>query len=66
MRYVVDINGELPKTGALKNAKRLCIGSELEDILGEFCDSYCKFPDMAKTEMELYEKHCNGCPINYL
>lgn len=42
MKYMVDINGELPKTGSLKNAQKLTVYDLLEDIAGNICDNYCK------------------------
>ncbi len=42
----------------------------LEDIKEKICDQYCKYPEKYGTELEeldeLYENHCNDCPLKYL
>lgn len=40
------------------------IVEQIEDICAEMCDKYCKFPEMEyESEDELYERHCNDCPL---
>ena len=44
----------------------------LGDIEQEICDSYCKYPEIAKAETDdpdlaadlLYDKYCAKCPFN--
>ena len=40
----------------------------LEEVIEEMCEKHCKFPEMytGENEDELYEKHCDGCPLNKL
>lgn len=40
----------------------------LVEVIDEMCDKYCKFPEQYRgdDEDELYEKHCDGCPLNRL
>ena len=38
---------------------------ELEELTGEFCDKYCKFPFVC-TDEETLESACNVCPMNKL
>ena len=40
----------------------------MEEVIEEICDKYCKFPTIyeGKDEDELYDKHCDKCPLNRL
>ena len=37
---------------------------ELEEMLGDLCDNYCKYPNILKFEELLYK--CEECPLNKL
>jgi hypothetical protein len=42
---------------------------DLEEILTEICDRYCKWPDTwdeEKEEMTLMDAKCADCPLNRL
>ena len=41
---------------------------ETEDILGEICDRYCRFPEAypANENERMIEEKCNKCPLNKL
>jgi hypothetical protein len=41
----------------------MTIPAQLEKITSEMCDKYCKFPDQAKDEDELFKNHCDKCPM---
>ena len=43
--------------------KEMTVPQLLDKIAGEMCDKYCKFPDQAKDEDELFKKHCDKCPM---
>lgn len=47
----------------LKKRKEMTIPEQLDKIAGEMCDKYCKFPDQAKDEDELFKNHCDKCPM---
>lgn len=47
----------------LKNAEEMTVPQLLDKIAGEMCDKYCKFPDHAKDEDELFKNHCDKCPM---
>ncbi len=39
----------------------------LEEIVGEICDHYCKYPEQYKDNDDIDEmcaKHCDHCPFN--
>ena len=38
---------------------------QLEEITGEFCDKYCKYP-LVCTKQEQLDTVCEGCPMNEL
>lgn len=43
----------------------------IEEIAEDFCNCYCKYPDMYNGLGDeaidlMYENHCNNCPINRL
>jgi RNase P subunit RPR2 len=40
----------------------------LEEIKGQVCDKYCRFPEAyPENEQErMYEEKCNNCPLNLL
>lgn len=48
----------------------IMIIEELEQIANEFCQNYCKWPDLWDEEKEMMEladsEHCRNCPINRL
>ena len=50
----------------MEKTKSVC--DVLMEVVEEMCDKYCKFPDMytGNDEDELYEKHCDNCPMNKL
>lgn len=43
----------------------------MDEIIGEFCTEYCKYPDICSAEKKdpddaealLYEKYCGSCPF---
>lgn len=37
--------------------------SKLTDVIERMCDSYCKFPDQARDQVELTDI-CSRCPLN--
>ena len=43
--------------------KEMTVPRLLDKISGEMCDKYCKFPDQAKDEDELFKNHCDKCPM---
>ncbi len=43
--------------------KEMTVPQLLDKISGEMCDKYCKFPDQAKDEDELFKNHCDKCPM---
>lgn len=43
--------------------KEMTVPQLLDKIAGEMCDKYCKFPDQAKDEDELFKNHCDKCPM---
>lgn len=43
--------------------KEMTVPQLLDKISGEICDKYCKFPDQAKDEDELFKNHCDKCPV---
>ena len=46
-----------------RNAEEMTVPQLLDKIAGEVCDKYCKFPDQAKDEDELFKNHCDKCPM---
>lgn len=48
------------------------IRDQLDDIVDKICDQYCKYPEIAKSEVKdaeaaydhLYRKYCEECPLN--
>lgn len=52
----------------------MTIPEQIEEIVGEMCDKYCKFPEQAKREVEdideaqehLWNDYCANCPLNKL
>lgn len=51
--------------------KRPTIADTLNYVAAKICDDYCKWPEKCagkgeEGEGELYEKHCNFCPLNLL
>ena len=46
-----------------KELKEMTVPQLLDKISGEMCDKYCKFPDQAKDEDELFKNHCDKCPL---
>lgn len=42
------------------------IPSQMEKIVEQFCDHYCKWPERCQTEDELYANYCNDCPTGLL
>ena len=48
------------------------ISEQMNDIVNEICDRYCKYPEIAKMETDdpdlvddlLYGKYCGSCPLN--
>ena len=42
--------------------------TELEEIFGEICDKYCKYPNDLDDldEATGFPKHCKTCPMNKL
>ena len=46
------------------------IANQLEDIAGEICNNYCKYPDQwdeDKEGMDISEsEYCQKCPLNML
>ena len=38
---------------------------EIEQLTEQFCDHYCKYPEMFKDQNEL-DDICDSCPINQL
>lgn len=57
-------------TGRIRNFMEIMIIEELEQIANEFCQNYCKWPDLWDEEKEMMEladsEHCRNCPINRL
>lgn len=53
------------------NKERMTIPEQLNKIAEEICDSYCKYPDLAKDKFEdpdeameyIGDTYCSGCPI---
>lgn len=45
-----------------KNEKT--ISEIFEEIATKICDDYCKYPDMCKSEDDLYKICENDCPLN--
>ena len=53
------------------NKERMTIPEQLNKIAEEICDSYCKYPDLAKKKFEdpdeamewIGDTYCAGCPI---
>ena len=62
MKYVVDIRGELPKTGSLAVAEPLNVSKTLEVIAAEACETRCKYYDPDYPD----EEHCYNCPLMQL
>ena len=58
--------------GKVKEPQEKTIYEQLNEIVEEFCDKYCKYPDICLAERKdpdaaedlLYEKYCGGCPMN--
>lgn len=50
------------------------IREQIDEIIVDICDNYCKYPDVCMAERKdtdeaeglLYEKYCANCPINRL
>ena len=50
------------------------IRDQLDEIIGEICDHYCKYPAICEAEQKdpcdaeqlLYEKYCASCPLSKL
>lgn len=43
------------------------IAQQLEEVVEEMCDKYCKWPEKWDEEIELYESSiCRNCPLNKL
>ena len=48
------------------------IAMQLDEIATEICEKYCKYPDIANSEVKdpdaaedhLYRKYCETCPLN--
>ena len=48
------------------------ISEQMDAIINEICENYCKYPDVAKSEAKdvdyaddlLYDKYCANCPMN--
>ena len=38
----------------------------IEDITGEICDRYCRFPEAYDSEERMREEKCEKCPLNKL
>lgn len=55
-------------------SKEKSVTELLEDIAQEICDRFCKYPEIAKTEVGdpdladdfLYDKYCAKCPLSRL
>lgn len=59
----------------MENGQEAKTVTELMDwIAGRICDDYCKYPDIAKGEVDdpdladdhLYTKYCEHCPLSRL
>jgi len=42
------------------------IEANLEDVITEMCDKYCRFPAIFDDEDKMIEQVCNDCPLNDL
>lgn len=53
-----------------KNKADMTITEQLEAITEDFCNHYCKYPDLWDEEAEGCElsesEHCQNCPLNEL
>lgn len=53
-----------------KNKADMTITEQLEAIAEDFCNHYCKYPDLWDEEAEGCElsesEHCQNCPLNEL
>jgi len=51
----------------------ITVAQLLDQIASEFCDSYCKYPEVAASERSdtddtdyLYDHYCGDCPLQRL
>lgn len=35
----------------------------IDDVRSKICFDYCKWPDKAESEDELFDEHCAKCPL---
>lgn len=53
-----------------KNKADMTISEQIEAIAEDFCNHYCKYPDLWDEEAEGCElsesEHCQNCPLNEL
>ena len=54
----------------MSNDKTKTITEQIQEVADDFCDNYCKYPDIWDEEKEgckLSESdHCRNCPLNRL
>ncbi len=52
------------------NVEDMTVREQIEKISDDFCNNYCKWPDLFDEEAEGYEladsEHCANCPIGKL
>lgn len=54
----------------MSNDKTKTITEQIQEVADDFCDNYCKYPDIWDEEKEGCElsesDHCRNCPLNRL
>ena len=54
----------------MSNDKSKTITQQIQEVADDFCDNYCKYPDIWDEEAEGCElsesDHCRNCPLNRL
>ena len=54
----------------MSNDKTKTITQQIQEVADDFCDNYCKYPDIWDEEKEGCElsesDHCRNCPLSRL